>query len=150
MGREITQELAERIRLKLCGSEKPKTTGGHDVYAVRYAGQVVGSVSIRRASKEKGHNYIPGDINVNMHFAKELGICTKSFDDYINCLRGKGLIAKEPEAALPAPKPSRPWDEVDWVALQEADAAQLPDGEPLAMAADAEDPPDDPSEESTK
>jgi len=26
----------------------------------------------------------------------------------------------------------------------------LPDGEPLAMAADAEDPPDDPSEESTK
>jgi hypothetical protein len=117
---EITPDLADKIREKLCGSEKAKTTSGHDVYAIRYAGQVVGKVSLRRSSKEKGHDYIPKEINVSMHFTKEIGICHKDFDDYIDCLRSKGMIAKEPESALPAPKPPRPWDEIDWVGRQMA------------------------------
>jgi hypothetical protein len=121
MGREITQEVADKIRQKLCGSEKPKTTSGHDVYPIRLDGLVVGRVSIRRSSKEVGHDYIPGDINVSMRFAKEIGTCHKNLDDYIECLRDKGLIAEKPQATLPAPKPNFPWLEKDWVALQAAE-----------------------------
>lgn len=120
MGREITQQVADKIREKLCGTEPPKTTGGHDVYPIRYDGQVVGKISIRRSSKEVGHDYIPREINVTMGFAKEIGLCRKYFDDYIECLRSKGLIANKPEAALPAPKPNYPWER-DWLAQQEAE-----------------------------
>lgn len=123
MSRELTQEHADKIRKKLCGEEKPKTTSGHDVYAIRHGGQVVGRISIRRSSKEVGHDYIPGEINVSMHFAKEIGSCQKNLSDYIECLRGKGQIAKEPEEALPQPKVQYPWEK-DWVAIQEAEAKE--------------------------
>jgi hypothetical protein len=124
MSREITQDIANKIREKLCGEEKPKTTSGHDVYAIRHGGQVVGKISVRRSSKEVGHDYIPGEINVNMHFAKEIGSCHKSFDDYIECLRSKGQIAKEPQATLLPPKARYPWEK-DWVAIQENEAKEL-------------------------
>lgn len=124
MGREITQELAEKICEKLCRGEKPKTSSGHDVYAIRHAGQVVGRVSIRRSSKEVGHDYIPREINVSMRFAKEVGTCTKDLPDYIECLRKKGMIAKEPEPALPQPRTKQSWEK-DWVAIQEVEAKEL-------------------------
>jgi hypothetical protein len=129
MSRVITKELAERIRAKLCSSEPPKTSGGHDVYVVRYMGKVVGQVSIRRGSeKDKGHDYIPPNLNINPHFAKEIGICTKGFDDYIDCLRKKGLLPEPAEAAQPQPELKRPWEK-DWAALQESSEPQPPDGE---------------------
>lgn len=123
MGREITQDLAEKIRDKLCHGEKPKTAGAHDVYAIRHAGQVVGRVSIRRSSKQIGHDYIPREINVSMRFAKEIGICTKNLADYIECLRSKGLIAREPEPTLPPPRIKQPWEK-DWVAIQDDEAKE--------------------------
>jgi hypothetical protein len=124
MGREITQDQADKIRLKLCGAEKPKTTGGHDVYSIRHEGQVVGKISIRRSSKEVGHDYIPREINVPMRFAKEIGVCHKNLDDYIECLRGKGLIATKTQSILPPPKTRYPWEQ-DWVARQESETKEL-------------------------
>ena len=58
--------------------------------------------------------------NVTMGFASRIHSCRKYFDDYIECLRSKGLIANKPEAALPAPKPNYPWER-DWLAQQEAE-----------------------------
>jgi hypothetical protein len=109
--RIITKELAEEIRRKLCGDEPPKASGGHDVYVVRFSGKVVGEVSIRRGSeKDKGHDYIPHALNISPHFAREIGICNKGLEDYLDCLRSKSLLPTQPEAP---PKPElkrRPWE----------------------------------------
>jgi hypothetical protein len=132
MRRIITKELAVKIRAKLCGNETPKTTGGHDVYAVRYDGQVVGQVSVRRGSeKDKGHDHIPHALNISPNFAKEIGICNKDLHDYLNCLRDKNLLPKvSPESpdAPPTKQPERPWER-DWAALPEPPEPDPSDGE---------------------
>ena len=115
MARQITKEIALKIRDKLCGKNAPKQGSKHDIYPVWFDGKVVGHVSIRRGSeKDQGHDYIPKDINVPMGFAKELGICTKSFDEYVQCLRDKGQIDPLPETK--AIESKKPWEEQPWFA----------------------------------
>jgi hypothetical protein len=129
MRRIITKELAQKIREKLCQGQTPKDVAGHDVYPVRYKNLVVAHVSVRRGSeKDKGHDHIPPALNISPHFAREIGICNKYFDDYIECLREKGLIAKESEPALPAPQAKYPWER-DWVAEQEGEPPNGGSGE---------------------
>ena len=125
MSRIITKELAEKIRWKLCGNEAPKTTGGHDVYAVRYNNTIVGVVSVRRGSeKDKGHDFIPRDLSISPNFAKEIGICNKDYNDYVECLRNKNLLPVSPEEPpKPALERPRPWEQ-DWVARQEPEGKE--------------------------
>jgi hypothetical protein len=128
MSRIITKEYAEKIRDKLCDKKPHKTSGGHDVYPVRYNGQVVGQVSIRRGSeKDKGHDFIPPALNITPHFAKEIGICNKNLDDYLDNLRTRDLLPIEQEALL-APKVKRPWEK-DWAELQASTEPDPPDGD---------------------
>jgi hypothetical protein len=128
MRRVITKELAEKIRSKLCGEDPPKITGGHDVYVVRFNGRIVADVAIRRGSeKDKGHDHIPPALNIGPHFAKEIGICNKGLDDYLDSLRSRNLLPADPEVPE-RPELKRPWER-DWVALQESSEPEPPEGE---------------------
>jgi hypothetical protein len=98
MRRIITKELALAIKRKLCNEDMRKPGSPHDVWGIRHNGVIVGMVSIRRGSeKDMGHDYIPKAINVSPNFAKEIGICNKDLEDYLACLRGKGLIQEAAE-----------------------------------------------------
>jgi hypothetical protein len=84
-GRQITKELALKIVSKLKAVYDPDASGKHDSYIV-YDGQGVrvGSFGIRRASeKDKGHDHIPKELHVGPGFAKLLGQCPKSRNDYL-------------------------------------------------------------------
>lgn len=113
MARQITKENALLIRDKLCGKNAVPQGRKHDTYAVRFDGKVIGKVSIRRGSeKDQGHDFIAQDLNVPMGFAKELGLCTKSFDEYVQCLRDRGHVAPLPE--MKAIEPEKTWKSQPW------------------------------------
>jgi hypothetical protein len=98
MGRNITKELALKIRDKLGAQafQKPRKQAAHDHYGVYHEGRLVGMIGIRRgSSKDAGHDHIPRDLNVNPNLAKQIGVCTKDRGDYIQRLRELGLL---PEA----------------------------------------------------
>ena len=47
-------------------------------------GEAVAIFGIRHSSrKDKGHGHIPGELRVGPRFAKELAICNKSREDYL-------------------------------------------------------------------
>lgn len=79
---QITKELAKKIVDKL---EAVKAgTGAHDEYVVYHEGEAIASFGIRHSSqKNKGHDYIPGELGVGPNFAKQLGQCPKSRKDYL-------------------------------------------------------------------
>ncbi len=56
----------------------------HDEYAVFHNDRMVSSFGIRRSSqKNKGHDHIPTELGVGPNFAKQLGQCPKSRDDFL-------------------------------------------------------------------
>ena len=83
---QITKELALAIVDKL-GAENHGGSS-HDQYVVYDDDdEAVALFSIRRGSqKNKGHDYIPGEIGVGPNFAKQLARCTKSRNDYLKKL----------------------------------------------------------------
>lgn len=92
---QITKELAIRIVSKLQAVEESEPGAAHQTYVVYHDGVEVASFGIRRSSqKNKGHDHIPKELRVGPHFAKDLGLCPKSRDDY---LRKIGEL-QEPEA----------------------------------------------------
>jgi hypothetical protein len=97
MARIITKELAERIATKL-GATKTKA-GAHDIAAVYHNGVLVSRFGIRRGSeKDQGHDHIPDEIFVAPGFAKLLGQCPKSRNDWIAAMIEKGKIEEEDAA----------------------------------------------------
>ena len=57
---------------------------------------ILGYISIRRGSNmEQGHDYIPGNLHISPHQAKDLANCPWSREDYINCMREKGELPAE-------------------------------------------------------
>jgi hypothetical protein len=96
MSRQITKELAQKMVKKL-NAEKIKSRGSaHDEYEVAHEGVILGYISIRRASeKDKGHDYIPGNLHISPRQAKDLAHCPWSRDDYIRCMREKGELPPE-------------------------------------------------------
>jgi hypothetical protein len=85
---QITKELALKIVDKL--NAVKESSGAHDNYVVYHEEEAIATFGIRHSSqKNKGHDYIPGELGVGPNFAKQLGICTKSRDDF---LRKIGLI----------------------------------------------------------
>lgn len=92
MARIITKELAEKI-VKKCGGRRSGKQGAHVLYDVVYEGELVATVSIRHgSSKDQGHDHIPDDMHVRPHFAREMGRCNYSFDDWIQELRNNGTL----------------------------------------------------------
>ena len=101
MARIITKELAVKIAKKL-GATISSTGGAHDLAAVFEDGVLVASFGIRRASeKDKGHDHIPADIHVGPSFAKGLGQCPKSREEWIDVLREKGIVPPRKERQNP-------------------------------------------------
>ena len=87
---QLNQDDAEAIAKKLKASFAPGRK--HELAQIYYAGKLIASFGIRRASKDIGHDYIPNQIHVSMHQAKSLAKCTMSYDDWVARLKEKALI----------------------------------------------------------
>ena len=96
MARIITKELAEKIAKKL-GATLVKSRA-HTIAQVFHEGTLIVSFGIRHGSeKDQGHDHIPADIHIGPGKTKRLGQCPMSRDEWIECLREKGLIPNPPE-----------------------------------------------------
>lgn len=81
---QITKELAKKIVKKLKAKNVSEAGDAHDNYAVYFEERIVASFGLRRGSRPgAGHDHVPKELNVNAHFAKLLGQCPRSFDDYL-------------------------------------------------------------------
>ena len=101
MSRVITRELAEKIAEKLGAVRHPKKNRPHDLYPVYHAGRLVAHFGIRRSSeKDKGHDHIPSSIFLSPHAALLLAQCPMSREDWLNVLRGRGMIQGARELAI--------------------------------------------------
>jgi hypothetical protein len=91
--RIITRELARKILKKLKSKKTGKKGAAHTEYAIEHEGQIVALTTLRHGSeKDLGHHHMPGDLHVGPNFAKGLGQCPRSRNDYIRNLQEQGLI----------------------------------------------------------
>lgn len=98
MARIITKELAIKIVTKLKSRKSSKKGRAHDDYFVSYAGRLIAKVSIRHGSqKDQGHDYICRAIHLGPHDARLFGQCQIEYDDWLERLREKGIIPREPD-----------------------------------------------------
>lgn len=101
MSRQITEELAEKIARKLEATSL-SSAGAHELMGIHYGGVLIASFGIRRGSeKDKGHDHVQKHLKVSTRFAKELGICTKSKEQWIAEMISKGHIDAQGPAAEP-------------------------------------------------
>ncbi|OHB70480.1 MAG: hypothetical protein A2V70_06210 [Planctomycetes bacterium RBG_13_63_9] len=92
MAAQIPKQLALKIAKKL-EATKQGNTEKHDIMGVLHEGQLIASFGIRRgSSKELGHDYIAGQLHVEMRFAKELGTCKKYRPEWIARMIRQGVI----------------------------------------------------------
>src|SRR5437879_474611 len=96
MARISTKELAQKIVQKLEATKITTRSKAHDEYQVSEGGVVLGVISIRRRSeKDLGHDYIPGNLHISPHQARELANCPWKRSDYLQCMRDKDLLPTE-------------------------------------------------------
>ena len=92
---QITKELAQKIVSKLKAVNESQEGDEHDEYGVYHNDLLVAQFGVRRGSRKgAGHDHIPGDLEVGPNFAKQLGQCPKSRDDY---LRAIGVLEEQQE-----------------------------------------------------
>ncbi len=89
----LNQTHAEKIAKKLSAASGDNTR--HGFVEIEYNGKVLFSYGIRRASKAKGHDYIPKQIKVSMRQARNLANCPMSKKAYFEHLRSEGYIEDE-------------------------------------------------------
>ncbi|HUY90287.1 MAG TPA: hypothetical protein VMV10_16240 [Pirellulales bacterium] len=95
----ITKELAEKIAEKLGAVKNSKKNRPHDLYVVYHEGVRIAQFGICRGSnKNDGHDFIPSKIHVTPRQARLLGQCPMSYQDWVNEMIGKGLIAAPAQA----------------------------------------------------
>ncbi len=81
---QITKDLALKIVKKLNAVDESLPGDAHDTYGVYHNEVRVSSFGVRRSSqKDIGHDHVPVELRVGPHFAKELGQCPKSREDYL-------------------------------------------------------------------
>jgi hypothetical protein len=91
--KKFVQEDAWAIQKKLKADVEHGR--GHDLVKFRHNGVLVVQFGIRRASKEKGHGYIPSEMKISQKECREFRQCTMSVEEYLEILRGKGFIAAQ-------------------------------------------------------
>jgi hypothetical protein len=64
----------------------------HENVQFRYNDRIIFTFGIRRGSGEKGHNFIPRQMSLSQKECRTFRDCTMSLEQYIQILRGKGLI----------------------------------------------------------
>jgi hypothetical protein len=90
MARQLTKELAVKIRKKLKGKKVGKG-GAHQEYDVFDGDVLVVTLSIRRGSeRDKGHDHLPGELRCNTHMAKGLAQCPVSKEMWLLHLIANG------------------------------------------------------------
>ena len=95
MARQITKEMALAIARKLGAECRSKKNAPHDLWVVYHNGQRIAQFGIRRASeKDKGHDFIPGQIFMGTSRTKLLAQCEVSKQDWLEELVEKGVIAQ--------------------------------------------------------
>jgi hypothetical protein len=101
MARIITKELAIEIAKKLDAQLVASKKGrAHDDYVVFFNGQLVARFGIRHGSaKDQGHDHIPGAIHLGPHDAKLFGQCKRDYEFWVEKMREKGFIPREPNQA---------------------------------------------------
>lgn len=88
---QITKEHALKIAKKLKAEVEPGNA--HDLANIYEGGLLIAQFGIRRGSKKNlGHDYIPGELYISAHDAKEIAICHYYRDWYIKTLSKKGMI----------------------------------------------------------
>jgi len=98
MARIITKQLAMEIIKKLNAVKIESRNKAHDEYAVEHEGVFLGMIRIRRGSnKEQRHDYIPRELHISPHQARDLALCPWKLTDFIRCMREKGLLPAEQE-----------------------------------------------------
>ncbi len=94
--RIITKELAVKIADKL--DAKISKEGAHDIAEIFYKDVLITWFGIRRGSeKDKGHDYIPGQIFLNAFQAKRLGQCPITYAQWVEIAKAKGAINEKSE-----------------------------------------------------
>jgi hypothetical protein len=87
----ITKDHAARIAAKLHATIRQG--GNHDIAVIEYEGKRIAQFGIRRGSRrDAGHDHIPASIYVGTRSALDLARCPMSYEQWIEVLRGKGLI----------------------------------------------------------
>ena len=92
----ITKELALKIADKLRAVKNEKKNRPHVLYAFYYKGRLVCSFGVCRGSKkDKGHDHIPGSMNISKPDARLFARCDHSLEWYIEEMKRKGRIEEE-------------------------------------------------------
>ncbi len=96
MTRQLTKELAEKIRKKLKG-KKGKRSGAHQIYSVfdDDGKTLITTLSIRHGSeRDLGHDHLQDDLYLNSHKAKALAHCNISREQWIGLLIKDGHFSR--------------------------------------------------------
>jgi hypothetical protein len=84
---------AEAIARKL-QAHPAKGKGAHLVHRVYVDGKWVATVSIRHgSSRDAGHDHVIREIFETPHDAKELAICRRKYEHWLESMHAKGKIA---------------------------------------------------------
>lgn len=95
MARQITKELAEKIVKKLGATKSlPQRKGApHELFDFVHDGVLVAKLSLRRGSeKDQGHDHMLKELRLGPRDAREFAQCKISVAEYLEILRGKGLL----------------------------------------------------------
>ena len=88
---KLTADDAGAIAAKL-GAERIGERTRHEIVKFRHNGRLIFTFGIRRSSKDKGHNFIPRQMQISQMECRTFRDCSLSLDAYIEILRAKGFI----------------------------------------------------------
>lgn len=92
---QINRDDAEKIAAKLQAISLA-SGGAHRVMGVFHNDKLIAQFGIRHGSnKDQGHGHVPRSIHVAPRFAKELSVCTKSHQQWVDLMKEKGHIEDE-------------------------------------------------------
>ena len=87
---KLTADDAVAIAVKLGAERVIKTR--HEVVYFRHNGRIIFTFGIRRASGDKGHNYIPRQMQISQLECRTFRECSMSLEAYRQILRDKRFI----------------------------------------------------------
>jgi hypothetical protein len=92
---QINKQDATRIAAKLLAKQL-SSGGAHTVMGVFYKDVLIAQFGIRHGSnKDQGHGHVPRSIYVSPNYAKQLAVCTKSNQQWIELMKDKGHISDD-------------------------------------------------------
>ena len=81
--------IAEKLEAKI------ESGRAHELAVFRYQGKRIADFGIRRASQEKGHDYIPKELFLTPRQCRDFRRCSMTLKAYVELLVEKGHIVRE-------------------------------------------------------